>query len=128
MSKRFPDLEIYIKRVDPESVTGWLESNFKLVSTRKDKNSVNCDLLSRDESEMECVILEKAAKGGYLSVWFKQNKTEWDTDRQCAEAAFSYFKCRTGTEIRCSTGGWEGEDEAGWFRFTEEGIQQVNWF
>jgi hypothetical protein len=48
----------------------------------------------------------------------------WKTDRDCAIEAFEFFAPR---EIRCSTGGWEGEDECGWFRITDDGIKTVNW-
>ena len=73
---------------------------------------------------MECIILLKATKGGYTSVWFKSNDTNWNTDKDCAVDAFKFF---APNEIRCSTGGWEGEDEGGWFRITEAGIKIANW-
>jgi hypothetical protein len=137
MSRRFPDLEIYIKRVDVEAVTAWLQSNFTLVRTETTSEHTVCHLQSNDkpgkpglsdQADMQCVILQKAVKGGYVSVWFKQNNTAWDTDRDCAEQAYAYFSALGDTEIRCSTGGWLGEDEGGWFRFTKDGIQTVNWF
>jgi len=33
-----------------------------------------------------------------------------------------------GLETRCSNGGWDGNDEQGWRRFTAVGETIVNWF
>ncbi|MBV1877261.1 MAG: hypothetical protein KUG79_06440 [Pseudomonadales bacterium] len=133
MNEPFPDLEIYLKGVSPEMALVWLQTHFKLLDLNKDKNSHYCSLnsdqnSSSDQSNMECLINAKAAKGGFISLWFKQNKTQWPTDKDCAEVAFDYFiEQDDQIEVRCSTGGWEGQDDGGWFRFTKEGQHQVNW-
>lgn len=72
---------------------------------------------------MTCNISENVAKGGFTSVWFKTNETPWENDHECAVSAFDYFQIET----RCSTGGWEGEDDGGWLRITDKGSQTVNW-
>lgn len=117
-SPKFPDIEIYLKRVGTEDVLSWLEQAvgpFEIVRTAP---STRCKF-----PEMFCTITEDVAKGGYASVWFESNQTHWDTDRDCALAAFDQFK----VEVRCSTGGWEGEDDGGWLRITDKGEQVVNW-
>jgi hypothetical protein len=124
MTQPYPDLEIYIKRVEPEQVVRWLEDRFELEKTQPSKDAVVCTLRGTTSKTMECVILLKAAKGGYASVWFKSNDTPWNTDKDCAIDAFDFFQPK---EIRCSTGGWEGNDEGGWFRITNDGVQTVNW-
>jgi len=124
MDKKYPDLEIYIKRVEPEHVVRWLEERFELLSTGSRPDCVVCTLKGITGSLMECVIVLKAAKGGYTSVWFKSNDTMWNTDRDCGIDAFNFF---TPREIRCSTGGWAGEDDNGWLRICDDGIKTVNW-
>ncbi|HIG41636.1 MAG: hypothetical protein ABGY96_10030 [bacterium] len=123
MSKRYPDLEIYIHRTETDHVLRWLAEIFELKQSRPLKDSIICNLVGVTGKEMECVILSKAARGGYTSVWFKSNETKWDTDKDCAVDAFDFF----AKEIRCSAGGWQGEDEGGWFRVTDEGVKTANW-
>ncbi|MFT7687005.1 MAG: hypothetical protein ACI9FB_002353 [Candidatus Azotimanducaceae bacterium] len=131
MKEVYPDLEIYIKRVETISIIDWLTTCFKkvnksLIETKNHKLSTTCLFSSGSSEEDEkvtCVIMEKAAKGGFVSVWFKTNQTPWRTDREFALEAFDFFKA----EVRCSTGPWEGGDEDGWIRFTEDGEQIVNW-
>ncbi|MFN3237474.1 MAG: hypothetical protein ACE37D_10465 [Pseudomonadales bacterium] len=117
-SPRFPDIEIYLKRVATEDVLAWLQTVFNDYEVVRTEPSTRCKL-----KEMFCTITENVAKGGYTSVWFESNATPWETDRDCAQAAFAHFQCET----RCSTGGWEGEDEGGWLRLTDKGEQVVNW-
>ena len=131
MNDAYPDLEIYIKRVETLAIINWLSTCFEQVGkslseTSKAKLSTSCLFSSasdEDNSQVSCVIMEKAAKGGFVSVWFKTNETPWRTDRELAVAAFDFFK----EEVRCSTGPWEGNDEGGWIRFTNDGEQIVNW-
>ena len=57
--------------------------------------------------------------------------TPWDTDRDCALAAFSYLN----KEIRCSTSGWEssetdsGEKDSSekWLRIDSTGESTIEW-
>lgn len=115
---RYPDIEIYLKRVDTEQILAWLRQAVGEFEISKREPSIQIQF-----GDMACTIAENVAKGGYVSVWFKPNKTPWSTDRECALAAFAEFQ----VEIRCSTGGWEGEDDGGWLRITEKGEQVVNW-
>ena len=117
--EKFPDIEIYLKRVETAAIVAWLESTFSKIEVIRSEPSTQCKI----DGEMRCTITEQVAKGGYCSVWFENNLTPWTTDRDCAVAAFTHFQCET----RCSTGGWEGEDDGGWLRITEKGEQIVNW-
>ena len=114
----FPDIEIYLKRVTADEVIQWLEQVFGSAVVERTDPNTRCQL-----GDVFCTITEQVAKGGYTSVWFESNQTPWTTDHECAKQAFEYFK----VETRCSTGGWEGEDDGGWLRITEKGEQLVNW-
>ena len=116
--ERFPDLEIYLKRVPPHDILAWLKTIFDEVQVLTTEPSTQCLV-----DQMACTISENVAKGGYTSLWFKSNATPWLSDLDCARAAFDHF----GGEIRCSTGGWEGEDDGGWLRITDKGEATVNW-
>jgi hypothetical protein len=116
--ERFPDIEIYLKRVTTEEITSWLEQMFGSASVERTEPNTRCKL-----GTMFCTVTEDVAKGGYTSVWFESNETPWVTDLECARQAFDHFK----VETRCSTGGWEGEDDGGWLRITDKGEQVVNW-
>ena len=116
----FPDIEIYLKRPDMNALQAWLEENLGPCQSRAKGDSTTLTFITGQT----CVIVENAVKGGYTSVWFKTNQTPWATDRDCALAAWQYFQ----QEVRCSNGGWDGNDEQGWRRFTAAGETVVNWF
>ena len=119
-----PDLEIYLKKVATEDVLDWLEDLFTVKATRHRGQGLEVSL-DCNGRQAECVIVERAVKGGYTSLWFKQNVTPWPDDEACARAAFERFS----SEIRCSTGSWteHDEDRGGWYRFTDDGRSVVNW-
>jgi len=123
-AKAFPDIEIYVKRVEMEAVSNWLAQYFKIIETKDTREGVVFELKNKDEEAFQCVVAENIVKGGYASIWFKKNATQWPTDRDCAVDAYEHFDL----EVRCSTGGWNGEDEGGWFRFIDNEIKTVNWF
>lgn len=137
MTEAQPDVEIYLKRVPVPDILRWLESHFEVIRSQSDGEKHEIALTYRGES-LSCFIVEKVVKGGYVSVWFRENKTPWATDEACARNAFETL----GAETRCSVGGWEpvddesGADEqaneaqsekGGWYRFTESGQSIVNW-
>jgi len=124
---RYPDLEIYIKRITAIEVIAWLESSFRLITKVNIKDGASCQFhapVNGNDEVFDCIIKENSVKGGFTSVWFKSNLTHWKTDQDCAQQACGFFR----TEVRCSTGAWQGHDEGGWLRFTEEGKKTVNWF
>ncbi|MCB1646302.1 MAG: hypothetical protein KDI36_12660 [Pseudomonadales bacterium] len=115
----YPDIEIYLKRVPVEDILSWLDGLIGICeSTQRGEKT---EVILTDN--VPCTIFENAVKGGYTSVWFRENRSPWLTDEACAEVAFAHF----GVEVRCSTGSWEGEDEQGWIRFTKDGRSVVNW-
>ena len=119
-----PDVEIYAKLVDINNIIEWIKFYFS-IDERKTVGSTLKLKLTRDGSEMTCTIAENVAKGRYTSIWFDSSSTPWDTDEECAQAAYNYFQ----VEIRCSVNGWtsESEDSGGWYRFTDSGKTIVNW-
>ncbi len=127
MSETYPDLEIYIKQVSVDAIVAWLGEKFEIRKIKPLKNGRHCTLTDKQNSqstEIDCIILEKAAKGGFTSVWFKANDGFWESDEKCALDAFNFL----GKEVRCSTGNWDGEDEGGWLRITDSGSKIINWF
>lgn len=119
-----PDLEIYLKKVSSEAILAWLAEIFQVTETRTKGQALEVSLIYGDQP-LACVIVERAVKGGYTSLWFKQNRTPWHNDEACASDAFARFSA----EIRCSSGGWRenAEETAGWYRFTDKGRSLVNW-
>ena len=123
-TEAFPDIEIYVKRVELDAVRTWLSKHFEITNSKNTREGVVFDLKNPAKEAFQCVVAENVVKGGFASIWFKKNVTQWHTDRDCAIDAYAYFQL----EVRCSTGGWEGEDEGGWFRFVDDDIKTVNWF
>ncbi len=124
MTESPPDIEIYLKRAASGDIIDWLKQHFQIteIVRQGDSHKLTLDYEGRS---VECVIVEKAAKGGYVSVWFKNNETPWRNDEECAREAFKVL----GVETRCSTGGWEpsSDDSGSWYRFTDAGQSVVNW-
>ena len=94
MTERFPDIEIYLMKAEAAAVKEWLNS-----------------ALGEQFSGMDVFFTEQAEKN-FSSLWFKQNRTPWLTDLDCARIAHAALGC----EIRCSDSGWqekEGDDQSG---------------
>jgi hypothetical protein len=119
-----PDIEIYLKKVPVDEILVWLREHFEVSGQTEKGDTLQLDLVF-DGKTVNCTILEKAAHGGYTSVWFRANVTPWDDDEACARNAFEYF----GAEVRCSRSGWQPEedDEGQWLRLTPKGESIVNW-
>jgi len=98
---RQPDIEIYLKQVALDSILEWLTHHFEITLQQQIASTSKLNLVFNGQP-VTCTIVEKAAKGGYTSIWFKTNQTPWATDEECAREAFQHFK----SEIRCSVGGW----------------------
>lgn len=124
MTDTSPDIEIYLKRVDQDALLTWLAQHFSVESQHAAGDTLKLQLIYQ-EQPLECTIVNNAARGGYSSLWFKQNITPWSDDEACARAAFETL----GVEVRCSKGGWlpGQEDEGAWLRFTDKGVSEVNW-
>ncbi|NQV64124.1 MAG: hypothetical protein HQ497_02060 [SAR86 cluster bacterium] len=119
-TQAFPDIEIYIKRPDLSALQDWLNGLMGPITSMTNGATTSITMAN----SQVCVIVENVVKGGYTSVWFKSDQTPWATDRDCALAAWEAL----GLETRCSNGGWDGNDEQGWRRFTAAGETIVNWF
>jgi len=131
---RFPDIEIYIQRVEVSALIDWLSTLMGVTDVQqKGKSTVltlegsptaGTDINDADNKKpMICTIVPDAVKGKYTSVWITPNETDWMTDHQFARTAFEHFQLET----RCSTGSWDGNDEEGWIRITPDGESIVNW-
>ncbi len=120
----FPDIEIYVKNLRVSEINIWLDKFFG-VSLISKVGSTTLVHLSNPEGELKCRILENAAEPNFTSIYFSPNKTEWETDLECAKDAFGHFQL----EVRCSASSWtensqEGED---WFKINSEGTHRIKW-
>ncbi len=121
----FPDIEIYIKNIDLEQVKKWLDSHFDTVSAPLTRPNPIFEATYQQQT-VEIHTVEKAARGHFSSLWFKQNHTPWQTDLDCAISAVEFLK----TEVRCSDGSWEeptGEQEPFWYRLKGDEISKIRW-
>ncbi len=118
------DVEIYVKRVELKDILNWLASHFDIKAETR-KGEILEVTLAAGNIEFACKIFEKAARGGYTSIWFTENHTPWEDDLSCAREAFRTF----AAETRCINGNWDGneEDSGGWIRITADGEAVVNW-
>ncbi len=125
MTETFPDIEIYIKDPDFASVVAWLKLVFESVDPYIEGKRTLMTLNSSSGS-VSCVYLPHAVRGNFASLWFKSGNTPWNTDRDCALAAFAYLN----REVRCSTGGWQTNDknnDESWLRVNGNGESMVSW-
>ena len=124
MSERQPDIEIYLKRPAFDDISAWLQTHFDInaVTPQGPDNLLD---LSFNNQRLQCLIIARVAKGGYASVWFKQNNTPWRSDLECAEDAHVLLD----VETRCSVGGWHNsrEERGGWYRLSIGEKSIVNW-
>ena len=121
----FPDIEVYIKNIDLKRVKGWLDLHFDAVTaTATSQNPVFKVTYQRQTAEIHYV--EKAARGQFSSLWFKQNHTPWPTDLDCATSAAEFLQ----TEIRCSDGSWaepSGAQDPVWYKLVGDEISKIRW-
>lgn len=121
----FPDIEVYIKNIDLKRVKDWLDLHFDaVIATQASQNPVFKVTYQRQTTEIHYV--EKAARGHFSSLWFKQNHTPWSTDLDCATSAAACLQ----TEIRCSDGSWEEPTEAQgsvWYKLIDNEISKIRW-
>ena len=106
MSERFPDIEIYLMKAEAPAVKSWLTE--ALGDITEVKSGATCHW---QFDGMDIFFTEQAEKN-FSSLWFKQNRTPWLTDLDCARAAHQALSI----EIRCSDSSWEeeeGDEQAG---------------
>lgn len=122
MDTRYPDIEVYIRQPDAGDVIAWLDDRFGIANREKRGRTTTCRLTTG----IECVLVEDAVDGGFVSLWFKSEDTPWATDAECAREIFRAL----GLEVRCSRGSWdEGRDgdEPGWLCISDAGESTISW-
>ncbi|MDR5867180.1 hypothetical protein [Halomonas koreensis] len=104
--ERYPDIEIYLARVEPGAVDAWLGEALDappLAAAGKHRWRTRG---YHDGAEIPVLMVEKAADG-FASLWFDSAETPWAADADCAREAAA----RLGCEVRCSLGGWQPGDD-----------------
>ena len=124
MTEHQQDLEIYLKGPDWDSILDWLKNHFTIVSINRTSTGQVLDLLFENKP-LQCLLVEQAVKGGYSSIWFKNNHTPWLNDLECANDAHSFLQI----EIRCSVGNWSenSKDDDAWHKINHGITETVNW-
>ncbi|MFG6668357.1 hypothetical protein ACGK9R_14790 [Halomonas sp. HNIBRBA4712] len=124
MSERFPDIEVYLARVELDAINAWLEKAIDApaltpAGKQKWKSSGR-----RDGAEVPVLLVEKAADG-FASLWFDSAHTPWPSDQACARAAAAAL----GVEVRCSLGGWSpGDDPDAFYQVRPDGEEtRIAW-
>ena len=121
------DLEIYIRDLEPEAVSGWLVGQLDQLSL--DDSDVSKVVKGSGEYRQERlrISLYPGAFGKrFTCVLLEGEKLPWNTDLECARSAWRSME----TEIRCSPGDWkEGDpvEEEKWWRLDSRGEQKVVW-
>ncbi|WP_252109498.1 MULTISPECIES: hypothetical protein [unclassified Halomonas] len=124
MSERFPDIEVYLAKVEFEALNAWLFDTIKAPALRPaGKNKWKSQGL-KDGAEVPVLLVENAADG-FASLWFDSAHTPWPTDQACATAAAPAL----GVEVRCSLGGWSpGDDPDAFWQVRPNGeAQRIAW-
>lgn len=121
------DLEIYVRDLEPGSVSGWLESQL--------------DEVQLDDADVARVVKGQGRYGSagiritlypgvsgkrFTSILLEGESLPWSSDLACARSAWRAMD----TEIRCSPGEWkEGDPVDGdkWWRLDHRGEQLVVW-
>ncbi|MCJ8313985.1 MAG: hypothetical protein HRU38_18390 [Saccharospirillaceae bacterium] len=124
-SQNQPDIEIYVKTKDGQIIKNWLERFFnQTIDLVK-----NGDLQSSNiqyNSQIIPVNIMLNAQGGYSSLWFDSEHTDWLNDLECAKA----FVNDTKIEARCIKSSWaedEVEDPDCWLQIEKDSISEINW-
>lgn len=123
MSEKFPDLEIYVLKAEPEQVQQWLSSLFSQVSVIKSTDQST--LWQVDEMQVQFSLHVQAK---FSSIWFKSNHTDWPNDLECARSAHKFLQL----EIRCSSAGWQEQEEKesvtnDWVKLIRGEEKPLNW-
>ena len=119
MTDKFPDIEIYLLKVDPSQISEWLSHQFgELTEIKHTSKSVTWQT-----SGMDIQFTQDVAKK-FSSLWFKTNNTPWNNDLECAREAHSAL----GVEVRCSVAGWQEEDDQpGWIKLIRGNEKPFDW-
>lgn len=121
----YPDIEIYIKKPDPEEIVAWLQQALGETTYHGTvKTGLHHYSVQYQDKALPVMIFPKAAGKAYTSVWFDTPDTPWQDDLDCAKAAADFLK----TEVRCTRGGWsESQDPDEWLKVTDQGVEEIIW-
>lgn len=120
---RQPDIEIYIKESNLEAVTAWLTAALGAPCEWQQKGRVSRCLCAN----IPVVWFEKAV-GKWHSLLLESDKTPWQDDAQCAQAAAAQLQ----VNVRCAPGSWqeaEGEEAIDrWLQVSADGnVETITW-
>ena len=120
---RQPDIEIYLKEaVTYKDVEAWLAEVLGPCTEWKKKGETwKCTA-----GDVPVTWMPKAV-GKWNSLYLDSDKTPWEDDIACAQAAFKALN----VEVRCAPGTWEEEqgeaDADRWIRISEDGQEEITW-
>lgn len=121
------DLEIYIRDLEPNQVSQWLEANVdNLALDDTDVTSVIKGKASYEGASLRITLYPGAFGKRFTSVVLEGEALPWGSDLDCARSAWRAMD----TEIRCSPGDWkEGEpvEDEKWWRLDRRGEHKVVW-
>lgn len=121
---RQPDIEIYIKEANRETISDWLA----------DALGASCDWQKKGRvSRCQCVAIPvvwfEQAVGKWHSLLLESDKTPWANDAECAQAAATALQ----VNVRCAPGSWqEADGDANvdsWLQVSPDGkIETITWY
>jgi hypothetical protein len=115
------DLEIYILKPDTDAIAHWLTKELGPL----DEFSSDSEF-QRWTFQGCLIVLTRKADGNFGSLWFKQNRTHWSSDLECARSAHSALN----TEIRCAATGWSEQQSSlspDWIKLTRGQEKPFHW-
>jgi hypothetical protein len=119
---RQPDIEIYLKDADRQSVSEWLAETLGPCSAWQQQGQTH----KCRAGNIAVTWLDKAV-GAWHSLYLESDITPWADDLACAQAAHRALK----VEIRCATGGWQEEESDAqadqWLRVSVDGVEEITW-
>lgn len=127
MTERFPDIEIYLMKPDPQAVRQWLEQSLSGQVEELTSGAGHRHWRVTQAARVMDIFLNENAEKNFASLWIKQNDTPWNNDLDCARSAHQALGC----EIRCSDSGWqesEGENgDGGWIKLIRGEEKPLRW-
>ncbi|MEX0606003.1 MAG: hypothetical protein WD623_13925 [Marinobacter sp.] len=122
------DLEIYIRDLKPNGLTGWLKNHLDELSLTDEVVTGKAIVgAGRYQGEHVQISVYPGAFGKRFTCLILEGADlPWSTDLDTARSAWRAME----TEIRCSPGDWkEGDpvEEEKWWRLDERGEQRVIW-
>jgi hypothetical protein len=118
---RQPDIEIYLKEASRESITQWLTQAVGSCTPWQARGQAfRCDA-----GPLKVTWFPKAV-GKWHSLYIEGDNRPWDTDLDCARAAYAAI----GVQVRCAPGGWEEEESDEndrWLKVDHDGESEIIW-